>query len=126
MTLPDVLTRDALSSAIALTEQKTEPDQLDQLESSRAYNDARTRSITEENLDRKANRRLRFQYARQVYLYLVWYSIIAALILVLEAFGPHIGFHLPELVLVTLVGSTGASAIGLVGFVVNGLFKGGA
>jgi hypothetical protein len=79
------------------------------------------RSIVEDNTDKKANRRLRFRYAQAVYSYLIWYSVSCLFLVLMQGLCPY--FELPDAVLVTIVGSAGVSAIGLVGFGVNGLFK---
>lgn len=82
---------------------------------------AETRSIVETNLDRRVNRKLRWNYARKVYCYLVGYSGVVGLLLALHGFS-YFPFALPESVLAFLVGSTAAAAIGLVYAVTNGLF----
>ena len=69
----------------------------------------------------ESNRELRKKYADNVFYYLVAYSIAVFSLLVLYGFGIY-EFALPENVLLALVGSTAASSIGLVGFVVKGLF----
>jgi len=79
--------------------------------------------LREDNRNKKANRRLRWRYAKWVFRYLVWYSIFAAGVVLLHGFG-LLGFELPEIALGALVGSTAVSAIGLVASVVSGLFKG--
>lgn len=84
---------------------------------------AETAAILEKNEDRKINRELRQKYATSVMRYLVGYSVFVAIILMLSGFNVFC-FHLPENVLVYLVGSTAAAAIGLVFAVTNGLFKG--
>lgn len=79
--------------------------------------------IRQKNKDRKSNRKLRQKYATSVMRYLVGYSVFVAIILMLNGFNVFC-FQLPENVLVYLVGSTAAAAIGLVFAVTNGLFKG--
>ena len=72
--------------------------------------------------DRKSTRELRESYSKRVYEYLVWYSIAAFLVIILQ--GTHYnGFQLDSTVISIIVGSTAVSAIGLVGIVVRGLFK---
>ncbi len=61
-------------------------------------------------------------YADRVYGFLIGYCAIVTLILLAQGFRWW-GFSLPESVLAVLAGSTAAAAIGLVGFVVSGLFK---
>lgn len=83
---------------------------------------AETQTIIEGNLDSSANRALRWKYATWVFGYLVCYSIFVAVIMVLSAFN-ICGFNLESSVLEFLVGSTAASAIGLVYAVTHGLFN---
>ncbi|WP_171232994.1 hypothetical protein [Ruegeria sp. HKCCA4812] len=107
---------------------------------------AETQTIVETNRDLKANRRLRWRYATWVFRYLVYYSIVVAGLIFLNAIGefhfPYwfteknasdgsssiellwtsISFSIPESTLTTLVGSTAVSAIGLVLAVTHGLF----
>lgn len=83
---------------------------------------AETQGVREANRDLRYNRLLRARYARWVFCYLISYSIFVAVVLVGVGFGVC-GFTLPERVLEFLVGSTAASAIGLVFAVTNGLFK---
>lgn len=75
------------------------------------------------NEDRKENRALRKGYATKVYRYLVGYSVFVGALLLLSGFK-ICGFELGDSVLNFLVGSTAASAIGLVFSVTNGLFSG--
>jgi hypothetical protein len=67
--------------------------------------------------------KLRQQYANKVYCYLVCYSLAALILILLSAYKEFTRFNIPDHVLLLIVGSTAVSAIGLVGFVVNGLFK---
>lgn len=60
-------------------------------------------------------------YAKKVFRYLRWYTISVGVILILHGFRIF-GFHLPDMTLSILVGSTAVSAIGLVRSIVNGLF----
>ena len=80
--------------------------QYDDLERKRT--EAETRTIAETNLDRRVNRKLRWNYAKKVYCYLIAYSVVVALLLVLHGFS-WIPFTLPESVLDFLVGSTAAA-----------------
>jgi hypothetical protein len=84
---------------------------------------AETASIREANRDLRVNRLMRNRYAQAVFWYLVWYSVFAAFVVALSGWKIW-GFVLPDIVLTALVGSTAASAIGLVGIVVTGLFRG--
>jgi len=92
----------------------------DDIERSRQMAEAQT--VREANLDLKINRRLRWKYAGWVFCYLVGYSAVVGALLVFSGFGIF-GFSLPESVLSFLVGSTAASAIGLVLAVTHGLFN---
>lgn len=60
-------------------------------------------------------------YANKVFAFLCWYCTAVGLIIIVSAAWP--AFQVPELVQSIIAGSTTVSAIGLVGFVVNGLFK---
>jgi hypothetical protein len=83
---------------------------------------AEVQTIRESNLDLRMNRKLRWKYARWVFCYLVSYSCFVGLLL-LASGANFCGFTLSEDVLSFLVGSTAASAIGLVLAVTTGLFK---
>lgn len=72
--------------------------------------------------DAESNRHLREGYANKVYGYLVAYSAAALTLVVADGFKIF-GFDLDTTVVSIIVGSTAVSAIGLVGFVVKGLFK---
>jgi hypothetical protein len=87
----------------------------------KARRKAETRTIVETNLDRRTNRRLRWKYARWVFCYLVSYSSVVGVFLLLSGFRLF-GFSLPNTVLEFMVGSTAVSAIGLVLAVTTGLF----
>jgi hypothetical protein len=60
-------------------------------------------------------------YANKVYWFLVFYCSFVGLVLILDGF-PKLGFHISDVVLGVISGSTAVAAIGLVGFVVSGLF----
>lgn len=62
------------------------------------------------------------RYANKVFRFLVGYCMFVGLCLLLQGFHA-LGFNLSDTVMAVISGSTAASAIGLVGFVVNGLFK---
>lgn len=66
--------------------------------------------------------RLMEPYAGKVFRFLIGYCVVVTAFLVAQGFSIW-GFSLPESVLAVLAGSTAAAAIGLVGFVVSGLFK---
>jgi hypothetical protein len=79
-------------------------------------------ALEQRNSDRIALRKLRFDYAKLVFYYLCAYTLGSAGFLF--SCGLKLGgFSLPDVVLTTVVGSTAAAAIGLVGFVVSGLFR---
>ena len=114
-----------IEASLKIVEEKREPDEKD-LQETRGLDARKMRAeidaIEQGNSDRAANRQLRSQYADKVYKYLSWYTFGALVITLLAGFKIQ-GFALPDLVLSTIVGSTAVAAIGLVGFVVNGLFK---
>ena len=60
-------------------------------------------------------------YADKVFWFLVGYCLFVGLIILLNGFGWG-GFKISDVVLGVIAGSTAVSAIGLVGFVVSGLF----
>lgn len=63
-------------------------------------------------------------YADRVFLFLVGYCLFVALLILLEGF--RVGeFDIADGVLGVIAGSTAVAAIGLVGFVVSGLFGSG-
>jgi hypothetical protein len=113
-----------------MTENKTVPiDKIDEGErvvSSKRRTDARDRaevqSLQEANRDSKKNREMREDYANAVFWYLVGYSAFAAIVVLLDGWKVG-GFSLPDIALTAIVGSTAASAIGLMAIVVTGLFR---
>lgn len=122
---PKLVPLESISAGLAATARKSERDDNDKREED-DLTLRRTRAeigiIEQANWDRGSNRRLRFQYARSVYRYLCCYSAGCGSVLLLSGFKVY-NFSLPNEVLITLVGSTALAAIGLVGFVVSGLFK---
>jgi hypothetical protein len=111
-------------SLLAPATKKSEPADYDNDEK-RLLNDEKQATIVaqqQDNEDKRANRALREKYAGKVYWYLCAYSIACAGFLMLSGFKV-LGFNLSDSVLMIVTGSTAASAIGLVGFVVNGLFR---
>lgn len=88
----------------------------------RQKKDAEINALNQKNENSKQNRKLRRSYATCVMVYLCIYSLFVAVLLVLSGFQVC-SFHLPDSVLEFLVGSTAASAIGLVLAVTHGLFK---
>lgn len=114
---------ESITAGLSAVKSKDSPDTRDIEENNalaRRKSRAEAASIEETNRDRRGNRVLRFRYAKAVYQYLCWYSGGCALLLILA--GSSV-LKLPDIVLTTIVGSTAVAAIGLVGFVVNGLFK---
>lgn len=116
---------DAIASGKAAVARKSRPDSKDTSEKEDLDLQkqlASVEAIHQSNQDKATNRDLRKNYANKVYTYLCVYSGVCAVMLVLSGWKVW-GFELPSTVLSILVGSTATAAIGLVGFVVNGLFK---
>jgi polyferredoxin len=111
---------ESIEAGAKLASGRSKPDAVDRLTERKQR--AEIGTIEQGNRDRRANRVLRFRYAKAVYRYLAWYSSFSLILLILSGFKPW-GFSLPENVLSLIVGSTAVAAIGLVGFVVQGLFK---
>lgn len=90
------------------------------------------REIHERCEDVVANRGLRKEYASKVFIFMCAWSALVFLIVILDAltYNPPIGvqkdlsFRLSSSVMTTLIGGTTVSVIGLVGFIVKGLFPG--
>jgi hypothetical protein len=101
-----------LKQSIGPVEKKNQRDRLDELECEKAE---------EINANIRTNRDLKIKYAQRAYRYLCMYSVAALGLLIASGFEGS-GFSLHWSVLVTLVGSTAISAIGLVRQVINGLF----
>lgn len=76
----------------------------------------------EKNKDIAHYRAMRKDIADKVYYFLVIWCIALFLILMFQGWCQ--GFHLHEPILITLCGGTTISTIGLVGFIVKGLFGG--
>lgn len=72
--------------------------------------------------DQRANRKMREDYAKWVFGYLVGYSVCVGVLLSTSAIN-DLRFHISDDVLQILVGSTAVSAIGLVLAVTTGLFN---
>ena len=62
------------------------------------------------------------QYEKNVFLYLVGYSLLQPALVLPFTFKPYPFFVMPKLVMAALVGSTAVSAIGLVRYVIIGIF----
>lgn len=109
-------------STLAMVE-KTKPDAQDKEEDTAAREaKAKAKALEEANEDSASFRTLREKYAKWVYGYLISYSVACGFFLMADAWTWG-GFDLPDSVLEFLVGSTAASAIGLVLAVTHGLFK---
>lgn len=102
-----------LKQSVKTVERKSQRDRLDELECEK---------IEELNVNLRTDRDLRIKYAQKAYTYLCLYSI-AALGLLIPSGIEGSGFSLHWSVLITIVGSTAVSAIGLVRQVINGLFS---
>lgn len=105
---------------------KKEKDQKDREEESSLGHRRQAAAITKIRAETVSIRyigRLRQQYANKVFCYLVWYSLVSLVLVLASGYKVWTSFDLPPQVLLVIVGSTAASAIGLVGFVVSGLFK---
>jgi hypothetical protein len=70
---------------------------------------------------KKNDRELRKSYASRLYWYLFFYSIFCAAIVISQGIE-SCPFKLESEVVITLIGSTAVSVIGLVGLVAKGLF----
>jgi hypothetical protein len=100
--------------AVEVVAQVPAPDALDRKAAER---------LEEETLqDRTSTRTLRERYATRVFWYLICYSLAALALVGLQGWRVY-GFQLDGYVIGLIVGSTAVSAIGLVGFVVKGLFR---
>lgn len=127
---PDDLSREVLArlqEAVTRSTQvvavKKKPDAQDKEEDVAAREaKAKAKALEEANEDSASFRVLREKYAKWVYRYLIGYSVICALFLMADGWSWG-AFDLPDSVLEFLVGSTAASAIGLVLAVTHGLFK---
>jgi hypothetical protein len=115
---------EAINASLPAVEAKPEDenDRKEQRALAMEHARAALEGTREDNRNKKANRRLRWRYAKWVFRYLVWYSVFAGAVIVAHGFKLW-GFQLPEIALGALVGSTAVSAIGLVASVVTGLFK---
>lgn len=74
--------------------------------------------------DVESDRKLRESYASRILRFLYCYAAVVGMLVIASGLRvPWLPFELPGEVLLLLVGSTAASAIGLVGFIARGLFK---
>lgn len=89
----------------------------------------------------RINVRMRINFSKSVFRYLCYFSLFCGSVIMLQGFNPKFdvhykwllnfrlrlgGFHLSKTPLVTLIGSTAVSVLGLVAIVLRGLFRGGA
>lgn len=74
--------------------------------------------------DVESDRKLRESYASRILRFLYCYSVVVGILVIASGLQmPWLPFELPGEVPALLVGSTAASAIGLVGFIARGLFN---
>ncbi|MDH3233959.1 MAG: hypothetical protein OEQ29_10560 [Alphaproteobacteria bacterium] len=98
----------------------TKPDHLDE-EFRADLAQHQIEHLKENNLNLQSTRKLRQSVARAVYWFMVAWSLAVLALLVLAGFKVF-GFDLPPAVLAALIGSTTAGVIGMVAFLVKGLF----
>lgn len=108
---------------LANTADAAEANQTDFANLDEQRQQAETENIKEANKDLEANRALRQKYASWVFRYLIGYSVFIGVLLLGAGLSLPFSFTLPERVMSFLVGSTAASAIGLVLAVTLGLFR---
>ena len=91
------------------------------------------REIHERCEDVKINRELRKEYAFKVFIFMCVWCIMVFLIVILDAltytpstdkYIKDLSFQVSNSVLTTLIGGTTVSVIGVVGFIIKGLFPG--
>lgn len=70
----------------------------------------------------KADTAMRKHYADRILRFLEIYGTVVGAFIAFSGFGLW-GFKMPSETMMTLVGSTAVAAIGLVGFIVKGLFS---
>jgi len=113
-----------LSAGVDAVKSKDHRDQLDFAEE-KAVTDSRQdleiEKLREEVQNSKSDRELREKYGNRILRFLEWYAGVVGAILVVDGIS-CIPFDIPENATVALVGSTAIAAIGLVGFVAQGLF----
>lgn len=117
---------DAVKAEVAALPAETDESQaVYQLEITRLSLEKLTlenQGLSEGVQDRKADRALREKYADRAFRFLVAFSVFCGAILLAQG-SPSCPFKLSDNVLITLVGATAASVIGLVGWVAKGLFR---
>lgn len=124
-----------IEAGIPAVEAESAPDFLDEAEETAASESKEDieRLLRKEDVeDKKSYRAMRQEYAEKILSYLRTYSIVVAILIVLDGtdialeiencFSARLSLTIPENVLVVLAGSTAVAAIGLMNFVVKGLF----
>ena len=91
-------------------------------EADRALTMAYVKVMSEVHKDLESNRSLREEFGRKSFHYLFTTSGIVFIFLFIHMYRTETWRGLPDSVLLTLSGGTFASAVGLVGFVIKGLF----
>ena len=89
------------------------------------------REIRERCKDVKVNRELRKEYASKVYIFMCVWCGLVFLIIILDALtytpadscSKDLSFRVSNTVMTTLIGGTTVAVIGLVGFIIKGLFS---
>lgn len=84
-------------------------------------NDDQRIMLKEKIEDLRHYRDLRKSFSDKVYCFLVVWCISLLVLIISDA--SRNDFHIPEIVLTTLCGGTTVSTLGLVGFIVQGLFN---
>ncbi len=84
--------------------------------------DARIEHQHELTEDIRHFRGLRERYARKAYWFMVVWCVGVALVVIAQGLGIW-SFSLPVAALTTLIGGTTVSVVGLVGFILQGLFR---
>mgnify|MGYP000130016367 CR=1 FL=1 len=88
----------------------------------REYFNQQTEILKEELKDKQHYRDLRKTYADRVFNFMCIWCIVVFLIVIADAISVLSFFHIDTSVLCTLIGGTTISVIGLVGFMMQGLF----
>ena len=103
----------------------SEPDGLEQFERAELHSRQLDNELTRARIDDvESDRKLRESYASRILRFLYCYAAVVGMLVIASGLQvPWLPFELPGEVLALLVGSTAASAIGLVGFIARGLFK---
>lgn len=83
--------------------------------------DCKIENLKEQNKDIIDNRKLRNQYALYCFIFMCIWCVFVLSVVLLQGFVVG-GFVLSDMVLSTLIGGTTISIIGLVGFIMKGLF----